>query len=170
MYYKIEPYPLGEILNAHVGSKMRVSIEATEVSLRNVGFGECHLTLTAWPTDKVRKSNKTFVQVYDDRDVSMSEKNTLLLSIYDKVKKERDLYDKCRLDLWITKKSPDTDIAGYTGQSYQYACSINESHEGRIKIYMHDDTLKQLNSDKSKGTTLDNFFGDLFGNVDIRRK
>jgi hypothetical protein len=166
MYSSRGIYPMDDIINAPVGSRMKVLAEATAISIRNVGLGEYHLTIAARPADKIYGSSSSYIQIYYDRTASIEEKNRWLLDVYGKVKKEIDLYGSCKMEMLVTKKSSDTDIAERIGQSYQYACSINYAPNSNLKIYMHEDTLNLLKKDKAKNPTLDSFFGD----IGVRRK
>ncbi len=137
---------------------MRVSAVATKISLKNSGV-EGYITLVASPEGKVHNPGKeTLIQIYCDKSISIEEKNALLYEEYRKIKGEIDNYGSCKLDLWLTKKSSNYEIIGYTGQQYQYTCSINDSPGGMPKIYMHEDSMRK---------TLDNYFK---GIEDIRRQ
>ena len=157
---------MDDIIKAPVGSRMKVLAEATAISIRNAGSGEYYLTIAARSADKIYGSSSSYIQIYYDRTVSIEEKNRWLLDVYGKVKKEIDLYGSCKMEMLVTKKSSDTEIAERIGQSYQYACSINYAPNSNLRIYMHEDTLNQLKKDKAKNPTLDSFFGD----IGVRRK
>ncbi len=169
MYSSRGIYPMDDIIKAPVGSRMKVLAEATAISIRNAGSGEYYLTIAARSADKIYGSSSSYssyIQIYYDRNNNIEEKNRWLLDVYGKVKKEIDLYGSCKMEMLVTKKSSDTEIAERIGQSYQYACSINYAPNSNLRIYMHEDTLNQLKKDKAKNLTLDSFFGD----IDVRRK
>lgn len=165
MYFSKSIHTMDEIINAPVGSSMKVLAVATTISMRNAGLSKPHITIVAGSADKAHESHPSYIQIYYDIDASIDEKSRWLLDIYDKIRKEIELYGSCKMELLITKKSSDTDIAERIGQSHQYACSISHAPNSRIKLYMHDDTLNLLEKEKIKKPTLDTFFGDM----DIRR-
>ncbi|MGC8537582.1 MAG: hypothetical protein ACP5MZ_01180 [Candidatus Micrarchaeia archaeon] len=166
IYSSRDMHTMEDIVNAPVGSRMKVLADATAISLRNVRLGEYHITLVASTADKNHRSNSSYIQIYYDVNASIDEKNKWLFDVYDNIKKEIDIYGSCKVELLVTKKDSDADIAERIGQSYQYACSVNYSQNSKIKIYMHDDVLSQLKRERAKNLTLDHFLED----IDIRRQ
>jgi DNA-binding Xre family transcriptional regulator len=166
MYSNRDTHNMDEIINAPVGSSMRVLAEATAISMKDVGLGEYHITITARPANAVYGSNSSYIQIYYDKNKSIEEKNRWLFDVYDKVKNEIELYGSCQMEMLVTKKSSDTDLVERIGQSYQYACSINYAQNSILRIYMHEDTLNLLKKYKAKNLTLDSFFEG----IDVRRE